>query len=219
MPQRMKSRPIFAQFYASVAEPGLERAGVSQFRHRLTEKLTGKVLEIGVGPGASFPFYPSTVTRLVAVEPEALLRRRAEHAAVTAPINVEVIGGDAEHIAVEDNSFDAVVTSLVLCSVPDQSAALTEIARVLKPGGTLRFFEHVRSESARMWRVQRVLDATIWPPLNGGCRTGRDTLRALTDASFTLTECERVRFPDTSFPFPAAEHVLGTAVMPDRRPS
>ncbi len=219
MPQRMRSRPIFARFYAGLAGPGLERAGVSRYRHRLTEKLAGEVLEVGSGPGVSFEFYPSTVTRLVAIEPEPLLRRRAEQAAVAAPIKVEVIAGGAEQIAAEDFSFDAVVTSLVLCSVPDQAAALAEVYRVLKSGGVLRFFEHVRSESARMRRVQRAADATVWPLLNGGCHTGRDTLRALTDAGFELTEYERVRFPDTPFPFPAAEHILGTATVPDRRPS
>ncbi|MFD4461257.1 class I SAM-dependent methyltransferase [Nocardia sp. NPDC058480] len=219
MPQRWKSRPVFARFYASLAGPGLERAGVSRYRHRLTEGLVGDVLEVGAGPGANFEFYPPTVTRLVAIEPEPLLRREAERAAAAVPITVEVIESDAEHIAAEDGSFDAVVVSLVLCSVPDQRAALTEIVRVLKPGGVLRFFEHVRSESARMRRAQRGVDATVWPLLNGGCHTGRDTLRAFADAGFILTDYERVRFPDTAFPFPAAEHILGTALTPDRRAS
>lgn len=219
MPQQSKRRPVFARFYASLAGPGLERAGVSQFRRRLTEGLDGEVLEVGAGPGASFAFYPSTVTKLVALEPEPLLRRRAEKAATAAPIRVEAIGGDAEHIAAEDGSFDAVVASLVLCSVPDQHAALAEIARVLKPGGTLRFFEHVRSESPRMQRVQRAVDATIWPLLNGGCHTGRDTLNAVAVAGFVIIDYERIRFPDIGFPFPAAEHVLGTATAPDRRSS
>ncbi|WP_328439738.1 class I SAM-dependent methyltransferase [Nocardia puris] len=132
---------------------------------------------------------------------------------------VEVVDGSAEHIPAPDNSFDAAVVSLVLCSVPDQGAALTEIARVLKPGGILRFFEHVRAESARLRRVQRVVDATVWPVLNGGCHSGRDTLGALDAAGFTLAEIDRFRFPDTAFPFPAAEHVLGTAVVSEGRRS
>ncbi|MGS2810524.1 class I SAM-dependent methyltransferase [Nocardia sp. MW-W600-9] len=75
--------------------------------------------------------------------------------------------GDAGHIAADNDSFEAVAASLVLCTVPDQQAALAEIFRVLEPGGVLLFFEHVRSESARMRRMQRVVDATVWPLLNG----------------------------------------------------
>ncbi|MEU0870624.1 class I SAM-dependent methyltransferase [Nocardia brasiliensis] len=97
--------------------------------------------------------------RLVAVEPEPLLRHHAEHAAHDLSLPVDVVDGSAERIPAQDGRFGAAVVSLVLCSVPDQSTALAEIGRVLKPGGALRFFEHVRSESARRFASAAVRTA------------------------------------------------------------
>lgn len=205
-------RPIFARFYARFAGPALEQAGAAAHRRRLLEGLSGEVVEIGAGQGLNFPHYPQGVTRLVAVEPEPRLRDLAEPAASTVTVPVDVSDGVAEQLPTPDASFDAAVACLTLCSVKDLAAALAEIRRVLRPGGQLRFFEHVTADTARMRRVQRVVDATFWPLLNGGCHTGRDTGAAITDAGFTVTDLDRFPFPDIRFPFPAATHILGTAV-------
>jgi ubiquinone/menaquinone biosynthesis C-methylase UbiE len=214
VPQNMR-RPIFSRFYARAAGPALERAGADAHRRRLLAGLQGRVLEVGAGNGLNFPHYPRTVTGVVAVEPEPGLRRRAGTAAREAPVPVESVDGTAERIPAPDASFDAAVACLVLCSVADQARALAEIHRVLRPGGRLRFFEHVRADSARMQRVQRTLDATVWPRLCGGCHTGRDTIAALTAAGFRVSDLERFTFPETRVPSPAAAHVLGTAVRPE----
>ncbi|WP_187683386.1 class I SAM-dependent methyltransferase [Nocardia wallacei] len=214
MPQQVRRRPVFARVYAGLFEPGPERAGVAEHRGRLLAGLSGRVVEVGAGHGPNFGFYPREVTQVVAVEPEPVLRARAVRAAEAAP--VEVIDGAAEQLAFGDGEFDAAVACMTLCSVTDPSVALAEMARVVKPGGRLRFFEHVRPESPRMRRVQRVVDATVWPLLMSGCHTGRDLLSALGAAGFTVTEVDRFRFPDTAFPSPAAEHVLGTAVLTSR---
>ncbi|WP_280385903.1 class I SAM-dependent methyltransferase [Nocardia wallacei] len=216
MPQQIRRRPVFARVYAGLFEPGLERAGVAEYRRRLLAGLSGRVVEVGAGHGPNFGFYPPEVTRVAAVEPEPLLRARAVRAAEEAPVPVEVIDGAAERLVFGAGEFDAAVACMTLCSVADPAVALAELARVVKPGGRLRFFEHVRSESARIRRVQRAVDATVWPLLVGGCHTGRDLLSALGAAGFTVTEVERFRFPDTAFPSPAAEHVLGTAVLGSR---
>lgn len=104
---------------------------------------------------------------------------------------------------------------LTLCSIADPHTALTELHRVLRPGGQLRFFEHVQARSQAMRRVQRALDATVWPRLMGGYHTGRDTQRTITDAGFTLTTVDRFDFPETRIPMPAGAHILGTAVCSD----
>ncbi len=203
--------PVYARLYPRVAR-AMERAGMGEHRAALLAGLTGEVVEIGAGSGANFAHYPATVTRVVAVEPEPRLREVAREAAARAPVAVEVADGLAERLPVGDGAADAVVCSLVLCSVRDQRAALAEIRRVLVPGGEFRFLEHVRAQSPGMARVQRVLDATIWPLLVGGCRTGRDTVAAVQRAGFTLGRLDRFRFPEASTPTSA--HVLGTATAP-----
>ncbi|MFF5973892.1 class I SAM-dependent methyltransferase [Streptomyces sp. NPDC012769] len=214
MTQPTRPHPIFARFYAGFAGPALERAGIAAHRERLLAGLTGEVVEIGAGNGLNFPHYPPEVDRIVAVEPEPTLRALARRAAHQAPAPVEIEPARAERLPFRDASFDAAVACLTLCSVADPRAALAELHRVLRPGGQLRFYEHVRADSPAMRRVQRVLDATIWPRLMGGCHTGRDTQRAITAAGFTLTALDRFDFPPTRIPSPAAAHILGTAVRP-----
>ncbi|WP_370374345.1 class I SAM-dependent methyltransferase [Catenulispora sp. GP43] len=206
--------PIFARIYAKCAGPCLERAGIGVHRDRLLAGLSGEVVEVGAGNGLNFTRYPGTVRHVAAVEPEPDLRALAEQAARSASVPVEVVEGRAEALPFPDESFDAAVACLVLCSVTDQSVALAEISRVLRPGGTLRFFEHVRSDFAGMRGVQRALDATIWPLAAGGCHTARDTGTAIAAAGFAVTELDCFEFPRTRIPLPIQTHILGAATRP-----
>ncbi|MFC7219278.1 class I SAM-dependent methyltransferase [Streptomyces polyrhachis] len=216
MTQPTRPHPVFARYYTKVAGPALQQAGIDAHRRRLLTGLTGEVVEVGAGDGLNFPHYPPEVTRLVAVEPEPTLRALAEERARSTAVPVETIAARAEQLPFPDGSFDAAVVCLTLCSITDPQGALAELHRVLRPGGQLRFFEHVRADSAAMWRVQRALDATLWPRLMGGCHTARDTHTAITAAGFTPTAVDRFAFPETRFPSPAATHILGTAVRTDR---
>ncbi|MET8969633.1 class I SAM-dependent methyltransferase [Streptomyces hydrogenans] len=211
-PPPFRPHPFFARCYARLAGPALEKAGVDEYRERLLAGLTGEVIEIGAGNGLNFPHYPPEVTRLVAVEPEPTLRALARDRAATCPVPLEVHEARAEQLPFPDASFDAAVACLTLCSIADPPAALAELRRVLRPGGQLRFFEHVQARTTGMRRLQRVLDATVWPRLMGGCHTGRDTLTTLTTAGFTPTTVDRFEFPETRLPTPAGSHILGTAV-------
>ncbi|SEL85372.1 class I SAM-dependent methyltransferase [Streptacidiphilus jiangxiensis] len=203
--------PVFARFWARVAGPALARAGVTEHRRRLLAGLSGEVVEIGAGSGLNFPYYPAAVTRVLAVEPEPTLRAFAEQAARDSGVRVDVVAGRAERIPVEDGSFDAAVVCLTLCSVADQRAALAELHRVLRRGGRIRFFEHVQAPTPGMRRVQRALDATVWPCLCGGCHTGRDTLAAIEASGFSVRTLDTFAFPDLRLPSPSATHILGTA--------
>lgn len=171
------SHPIFSRLYARSSHL-MEKGGLSERRRRMLEGIRGRVIEIGAGNGMNFSHYPVGVTAVVAVEPDPYLRKLAVESAQKAPVPVEVMDGVAESLPGEDSSFDAAVMSLVLCSV-DQDRALREVHRLLKPGGEMRFLEHVAAESPILSRVQRLLDATVWPALFGGCHTHRDTLAAV----------------------------------------
>ncbi|MFF9194241.1 class I SAM-dependent methyltransferase [Streptomyces sp. NPDC014779] len=215
MTQPIKPHPLFARFYARLAGPALEKAGVTDHRRRLLAGLTGEVIEIGAGNGLNFPHYPPEVTRLVAVEPEPQLRAMAQDRIPGSSVPVEMCDARAERLPFPHAAFDAAVMCLTLCSIADPHAALAELHRVLRPGGQLRFFEHVQADTPAMRRVQRALDATLWPRLIGGCHTGRDTQRTITAAGFTLATADRFNFPETRIPMPAGTHILGTAVRSD----
>jgi ubiquinone/menaquinone biosynthesis C-methylase UbiE len=210
MGEKPVHHPVFARFYERfvAAREGDE---IRARRERLLSGLTGRVLEVGAGTGVTFPLYPATVSEVVALEPEAHLRQIAEGAARSASVSVTVNDGLAQRIPEPDESFDAVVVSLVLCSVPHQGKALAELMRVLRPGGELRFFEHVVSRHRVKARVQRGLQATIWPLIAGGCHPARDTAAAIIRAGFTIEWCDRLGPAPKQPPFP---FLLGSAVRP-----
>ena len=215
MPE-LNAHPLFARVYERVAIAG-ERAGAAEHRRRLLEGLHGRVLEAGAGSGTNFAHYPESVAEVLALEPEPYLRERAQSAAAAAPVPVSVIAGQVEAIPAADGSFEAVVLSLMLCSVADQDLALAEAFRVLRPAGELRFYEHVRSHSPAWARLQRLADATLWPRIAGGCHMARDTAAAIERAGFEPLSCERFAFSaaPTLPPFP---HILGVARRPAQSP-
>ncbi len=201
--------PIFARLYARISESA-EKRGAADHRARLLSGLSGRVIELGAGNGKNFPHYPSTVTEVIAVEPEPHLRELAQREAARAPVSIRVAVGVADELPAEDASVDAGIASLVLCSVPDQARALAELHRVIRPGGELRFYEHVVSRHPIEARVQRALDATIYPALSGNDHLSRDTRKAIERAGFVIETCERFRFSPAAL-LPPDDHILGTA--------
>jgi ubiquinone/menaquinone biosynthesis C-methylase UbiE len=209
MPAERVRNPVFARLYSRVI-CRVQGAEVVDYRRELLAGLHGRVLELGAGDGISFPLYPPEVTEVVAIEPEPYLRAKAVQAAGRAPVPVRVLDATADQLPVGDASFDAAVSSLVLCSVPDQSRALTELRRILQPGGELRFYEHILSDDPRIARSQHVVDRLFWPRAFGGCHTGRDTPAAITAAGFSI-EHQRSMLVGPRFARLVRLHVLGRA--------
>jgi ubiquinone/menaquinone biosynthesis C-methylase UbiE len=211
MPSAAVRHPVFARFYSRLSA-GMERGGAGEHRRKLLAGLTGSVLEVGAGNGLNFGHYPGTVTAVLAVEPEPHLRALAEQSARRVTTDITVTDGVAEQLPAGDQVFDAVVATLMLCSVTDPALVLREMRRVLRSGGELRFMEHVAAESAGPRRIQRIADATCWPACFGGCHAGRDPVAAIAAAGFRVRELENYRLPDTRFPWPTVPHARGIAV-------
>lgn len=208
MPSAVR-HPVFARLYGRMAD-AFEVKGNAEHRRELLAALAGRVVEVGAGTGLNFGHYPASVTEVVAVEPERYLRDKATAAATRAPIPVTVLDGTADRLPGADAGFDAGVVSLVLCSVPDPAAALAELRRVIRPGGELRFYEHVRAEHPGLARWQDRVDG-IWPRLGGGCHANRRTVEAISAGGFTIEEARRFTFRPSRLTTLTSSHALGVA--------
>ncbi len=203
-------RPRFARMYVKAAARA-DRRGATQHRRALLQDLSGRVVEVGAGNGLNFAHYPATVTEVVAIEPEPTLRAIAQQAAARAPVPVSLREGTADAVPLEDREMDAAVASLVLCSVPDQARALAELHRVLRPGGELRFYEHVIARCQPKRAILQLADRSgLWPAVAGGCHPARDTGAAIEAAGFTIERCERFGFRASAVE-PSVPHILGIA--------
>ena len=209
------SNPLFARFFDRFAAKDKGR-GEDDLRRELLAGLSGRVVEVGPGNGINFEHYPDSVSELIAVEPEPYLRGAAERAAGSIELDVRVVEGVAEQLPVETGSAEAVVVAGVLCSVPDQAAALAEFRRVLRPGGELRFYEHVRSRRPGFARFQD-LSALVWPLLMGGCQPNRETLAAIERAGYRIERCRGFGFPANARAYPVLPRILGVACAPAAR--
>jgi ubiquinone/menaquinone biosynthesis C-methylase UbiE len=203
--------PRFARMYEKISAES-ERRGTAEHRDRALAGLTGRVIEVGAGNGMNFRHYPATVAEVVAVEPENNLRALAERAAATASVPVKVVAGHGDALLFDDASFDAAVVSLVLCSVPEPRHFLGEVRRVLKPGGELRFFEHVRSARPLLGVFQDVI-TPVWSAIGGGCHLNRDSRAAIEAAGFEIDDLDRFTYAPLKFVPPHA-HILGRAHKP-----
>ena len=163
-------------------------------RSRLLIGARGAVLEIGGGTGANLPHYRG-VERVIVSEPDPFMRKRLHPKLQDARFPVELSAAGAQALPFPDASFDTVVSTLVLCTVPDQGAALDEIRRVLRPGGRLLFIEHVRSAgSAARWQDRL---EPLWRRLLGGCHPNRETVAAIGEAGFEIDVFESFYPPET----------------------
>lgn len=166
-----------------------EEAGLREVRRQALAAASGRTVDIGAGTGANLPLFPPTVSELVLVEPDPHMLRKLRPRLGEASVPAEAIEAGAEALPFEDASFDTVVFTLVLCTVPDPTRSLAEAARVLKPGGKLLFVEHVRAEDPGLARWQDRLERP-WRFLADGCHCNRDTASLIEAGQFEQLRLE-----------------------------
>ena len=200
----MKAHPVFARVWDTVVRLGGDEE--LENRTELLQDAHGRVLEVGAGTGLNFKLYPLDVERVVAIEPEPNMAARARQRARRADVPVQVTRGAAESLPFPDDVFDTVVACLVLCTVIDPARAVAEMRRVLRAGGEIRLYEHVRSTNPRAARWQ---DRAEWPWgfFGAGCHPNRDTVATMRSAGFEVD----VRRLSVGPPSPVRPHVLGSA--------
>lgn len=202
-----EAHPVFSALYGPLGFC-IERLWMGERRARLLKGARGAVLEIGGGTGANLPHYRD-VDRVTVTEPDPFMRKKLVRKLGAARVPVEVTAAGAESLPFHDGTFDTVVSTLVLCTVPDQGSALDEIRRVLRPGGRLLFIEHVRATGSAAGWQDRI--EPFWRRLFGGCHPNRDTVAAIEDAWFEIESFESF-YP----PVPLSgliPHVQGSATV------
>jgi SAM-dependent methyltransferase len=177
-------------------------------RRRLVQGVTGEVVEIGSGTGFNFPYYRKA-SRVVAIEPDEGMRRRSLPRAREAAVPIEVRAGNAHSLELPDDSFDVAIFALVLCTIPDPARAIAEAKRVLRPGGELRFYEHVRGQDPAIARRQDRFERP-WKAFNRGCHPNRDPVPIIEGSGLRMSELER--FDLKGAPKIVRPHAIGTAV-------
>lgn len=183
--------------FAAVYDRGLkstEEAGLGEMRRQTLAKAEGRTIDVGAGTGVNIELFPERVSELVLAEPDPHMLKQLRAKLAASRVDATAIEAPAENLPFEDDSFDTAVFTLVLCTVPNPEAALTEAARVLKPGGKLLFVEHVRAEEPGLARWQDRLEKP-WRFLADGCHCNRDTVSLIEAAPFTLEQVERDELP------------------------
>lgn len=171
-----------------------EEAGLREIRRELLAQARGRVLELGAGTGLNLELYPEGIEDLTLTEPDPHMIKQLREKLASSQRGAELVETPAEHLSFPDDSFDTAVVTLVLCTVPDPAASLTEIRRVLKPGGQLLYLEHVRSRHPDLAKWQDRLESS-WRFLADGCHCNRDTVSAISAAGFDLGDVERGALP------------------------
>ena len=187
----MKGHKWFAHTYDFMNRvTGTETRFMTKHRPMIVGEAEGRVLEVGAGTGASFPYYKKAAT-VIATEPYPyMLQKAQERLSELGLPNIEARQAAAEEMPFEDAAFDTVVSTLVFCSVSDPSRAMKEVRRVLKPGGTFRFVEHVRDDESWRGRLQDFI-VPLWGWIGAGCHPNRRTLETMKEAGFEVTDLAR----------------------------
>jgi SAM-dependent methyltransferase len=208
-----RGHPWFAALYdRMMAVP--ERTVLGPARADLAGGAGGRVLDLGAGTGANFPYFGAAASEVHATEPDPYMRQRAVARAREAALPIVVHDAPAEALPFPDGRFDTVVAMLVLCTVADPARALAEIVRVLRPGGELRFYEHVRSPGRVAGRTQDWL-APLWRHVAAGCQPNRDTVRLIREAGLAIVRVVETRpVPIISPMYLLQPHASGVAVRP-----
>jgi SAM-dependent methyltransferase len=201
---------LFAALYDRSLK-ATEEAGLRRMRGELLAGAGGRVLELGAGTGVNLDLYPAGVDELVLSEPDPHMAKRLRAKLGPSGRQATVVEAPGERLPFEDDSFDTVVTTLVLCTTPDPAATLAEAARVLKPGGRLLFLEHVRAEDPGLARWQDRLEKP-WRFLADGCHCNRDTVATISASRFELDKVEHDSLPKA--PPLVRPLVSGSAVAP-----
>lgn len=175
--------------------------GVSTWRAQVVAGMSGDVVEIGFGSGLNVPHYPAAVRRVYAVEPALLARRLSAQRVSASPVDVVHVGLDGSALPLDDSSCDAALSTFTLCTIPDVAGAVTEVRRVLRPGGTFHVLEHGLSPDPAVARAQRLLDP-VQRRVADGCHLTREPLSLLLDAGFCVRQAEtRYGGPPTPWNF------------------